>query len=101
MKTSISDKTLKILVTAVSVFLIVSLSVVLILFFVEKSAGGDLWTNMGLFFIALFVAVPSLALLPFWIMLLTRANKSVHAIAAYVVLLVLLATCMLLGWFYP
>ena len=56
---------------------------------------------MGLFFIAMFVAVPSLALLPFWIMLLTRANKSVYAITAYVVLLVLLATCMLLGWFYP
>ena len=41
MKTTISDKTLKILVTAVSVFLVVSLSVVLIIFFAEKSAGGD------------------------------------------------------------
>lgn len=96
-----NEKAIIIAVSVASVILICLFGALIIEFFVEKTNGGDALTNIGTILISMILALPTAAVLPMWIILLTKKRKHLFPIIVFTVALVMLLICFLLGWFYP
>lgn len=91
---------LDIAVAVISVILICLLGALLAEFFIEH--GGNVgWVNVGMILLSSLLSIPVLAVLPFWIILLTKKEKSLFSVLSFIIVLVLFFICAVIGWVYP